>query len=367
MKTILVIEDETSVRANILTILQAEGYATLEAANGREGVRLAMQHLPDLVIADIMMPELDGFGVLRELRSSSATGLIPFLFLSARADKADIREGMKLGADDYLTKPFRMKELLEAVEVRLQKREQVTSHLENTLETLRKNLSHSLPHEFLTPMTSILGCSKILVESYDTLRKDDIQEMHLEIDLSAKRLLQLIQKFLLFAKLERAEEDEEEQRWMRNSVLPGCAFYISNAAQNCVKTYEREADLTLDVEDATLAVRAAKFNGMIQELVDNALKFSSAGSPVVIRGVVTGDNMYKLSFSDKGRGMNARQIAAIGAYMQFDRSQYEQQGSGLGLAIAAKVARLHGGTLDINSTPSNGTTVVVTLPLAHVV
>lgn len=363
MKTILVIEDEAAIRMNILTILQTEGYATLDADNGRDGVRLAMQHLPDLVIADVMMPELDGFGVLRELRSSPATSLIPLLFLSARADKSDIREGMKLGADDYLTKPFRMKELLDAVEIRLQKRDEVNSHLENTLETLRKNLSHSLPHEFLTPMTSIIGCSNILVEKYDTLGKDDIQEMHLEINLSAKRLLQLIQKFLLFAKLERAEEDEEEQRRMRNSILPDCAVYIANVVQNSARIYGREADLTLDLADSDIAVRAPEFMGMIQELVDNAFKFSPSGSPVTVQGVVA-DDVYKLTVTDKGHGMSARQIADIGAYMQFDRNRYEQQGSGLGLAIATKVAKLHTGSLNIRSIPGEGTKVIVTLPPA---
>lgn len=363
MKTILVIEDETPIRVNVLTILQAEGYATLEASNGREGVRLAMEHLPDLIITDVMMPELDGFGVLRELRESPATGLIPFLFLSARADRADIREGMNLGADDYLTKPFRMKELIDAVNVRLRKHEQASARLERTMETLRKNLSHSLPHEFLTPMTSILGCSNILVESYDSLASDAVQEMHHEINVSAKRLLHLIQKFLLFAKLEKTVGDEEERRQMRSSLLPDCAFHISLVAYNCARAHEREADLHLDVAEAALAVRAAEYNGIIQELVDNALKFSPSGSPVTVRGMITG-SMYTLTISDVGRGMTPVQIADIGAYMQFDRQKYEQQGSGLGLAIASRGAQLHGGDLHVSSTPGQGTTVTVTLPLA---
>jgi diguanylate cyclase (GGDEF)-like protein len=119
MKKILVIEDEELVRNNILEILDTVDFRVIGACNGGEGVQLAEDHLPDLILCDVMMPELDGYGVLAALRNNPVTATIPFIFLTAKGDKTDIRQGMNLGADDYLTKPFRRKELLGAIEARL--------------------------------------------------------------------------------------------------------------------------------------------------------------------------------------------------------------------------------------------------------
>src|SRR4030067_5261 len=123
MKRVLVTEDDDAIRENILDLLEAEGYAVATAKNGLAGAQLAHDDLPDLIICDIMMPDLDGYGVLDELRKDPATATIPFIFLTAKADKSDVRRGMELGADDYLTKPFTRDELIKATETRLGTRE----------------------------------------------------------------------------------------------------------------------------------------------------------------------------------------------------------------------------------------------------
>ena len=118
---ILVIEDELEIRSNLLELLELEGYSVISADNGMTGLLGAIEHTPDLIICDVMMPELDGHDVLRALRQEPKTVGIPFIFLTALANKEDIRKGMVLGADDYLTKPFTRSEVLTAVESRLQK------------------------------------------------------------------------------------------------------------------------------------------------------------------------------------------------------------------------------------------------------
>ncbi|MBX2863155.1 MAG: response regulator [Leptolyngbyaceae cyanobacterium MAG.088] len=121
MVKILVIEDELEIRSNLLELLELEGYNVISADNGMTGLLGAIEHTPDLIICDVMMPELDGHNVLQALRQEPKTVGIPFIFLTALADKGDIRKGMVLGADDYLTKPFTRSEVLTAVESRLQK------------------------------------------------------------------------------------------------------------------------------------------------------------------------------------------------------------------------------------------------------
>jgi DNA-binding NarL/FixJ family response regulator len=121
MKKILVIEDEPEMRRNITTLLRFKGYKPVAAENGRVGVDTARRERPDLILCDVMMPELDGYGVLRALQADADLSFIPFIFLTAKGEKEDLRSGMNLGADDYLTKPVGNEDLVNAIETRLQR------------------------------------------------------------------------------------------------------------------------------------------------------------------------------------------------------------------------------------------------------
>lgn len=127
MKKILVIEDQAPMRRNIALMLEMEGYEVITAENGRIGIELVQQFCPDLVICDVMMPELDGHGVIQTLRANPDTATIPLIFLTARGDKGDMRIGMNFGADDYLVKPIIREDLLAAVEVRFARSEAITA------------------------------------------------------------------------------------------------------------------------------------------------------------------------------------------------------------------------------------------------
>ena len=124
MRRILVIEDEPEMRRNIVTLLRFHEYEPIEAENGRQGVELARREKPDLILCDVMMPELDGYGVLQALQQDAVLALVPFIFLTAKGDKDDLRSGMNLGADDYLTKPVDNADLVRAIETRLRRSQQ---------------------------------------------------------------------------------------------------------------------------------------------------------------------------------------------------------------------------------------------------
>jgi DNA-binding NarL/FixJ family response regulator len=121
MKKILVIEDEPEMRRNLTTVLRLEQFRPLPAENGRIGIELAKKEKPDLILCDVMMPELDGYGVIAVLRADQETAAMPFIFLTAKGEKPDIRAGMNLGADDYLTKPVTKHDLLDAINSRLER------------------------------------------------------------------------------------------------------------------------------------------------------------------------------------------------------------------------------------------------------
>lgn len=144
MNKILIIENEDRIRDIIVEILDAEGFEVIQAEDGALGLQLAQQHLPALILCDIMMPKLNGHGVLEQLKQNSVTENIPFIFLTAKAGKADMRIGMNLGADDYLTKPFTMLELLETVNVRLAKRASVQKHYTAQIQRLEAGYASQL-------------------------------------------------------------------------------------------------------------------------------------------------------------------------------------------------------------------------------
>ncbi|MEG4346197.1 EAL domain-containing response regulator [Microcoleus sp. A003_D6] len=156
MKKILVIEDEQVIRENILKLLKAEGFDVTGASNGAQGLSAAVSNLPDVIICDVMMPELDGYGVLVALRSNPVTATVPFVFLTGKADRSEMRQGMELGADDYLTKPFTKSELVGAISSRLKKQE-AWAEQQHNLRSQSFALLQDAAHKLEEIKTSLCG------------------------------------------------------------------------------------------------------------------------------------------------------------------------------------------------------------------
>lgn len=193
MKKILVIEDETLIRGNILDILESENFEAIGAENGEDGIRLAQEQMPDLIICDIMMPDMDGYSVLTELRQNPVTEMIPFIFLTAKAERDDLRLGMELGADDFITKPCTLTELLSAIAARFkkhnalmqqyqeeQKKSQGLQQKVRKLEEINQateDLLQRLSQELRDPLSSMNLAIKMLKNA----PSEQVQERYLKI------------------------------------------------------------------------------------------------------------------------------------------------------------------------------------------
>jgi CheY-like chemotaxis protein len=362
MTKILVIEDEHSLRKDIMEMLSFEGYALVGAENGLVGIQEARKHLPDLIICDIMMPELDGYDVLDELRRDPQTAAIPFIFLTARTDKIDRRHGMEQGADDYLTKPFSVGDLLNTISARLKRRVDIERVSEQRMNQLRGNIILSMPHELRTPLTIILGFSDLLLGE-ENPRIEQVHDMARHINKAATRLYHLIENYLVFAQIETSASDAEFVSMLRESVTPNPRVVIEDQAIQKSQLYNRESDLNLEVaEVAGIRMMEEYLKKIVEEVVDNAFKFSERGTSVFVRGSPQ-EGYYFLQIINTGRGMTAQQIRDVGAYMQFGRMLHEQQGSGLGLVIARRLAELHDVELTIESIPDHQTAVTMKLTL----
>lgn len=359
MPKILVIDDDPSLREVIQISLQHAGFEVVEADNGVAGVQQACAQLPDLILCDVRMERMDGYRTLAALRQDTATAPIPVILMTGQADTAGMRQGMELGADDYLSKPFTVPQLLAAVNARLKKHQTVRELAERKLADLRANISLALPHELLTPLNGILGFSDILINDHTHLQPDEIVSMAEAIRDSAKRLHRLIENFLIFAQIELLQAAQLHA--LREGQTLDLRKPIERVAQVRAERAGRVRDLVLELCDASAAITEDYFTKIVDELLENAFKFSTPGSPVRVQTTTNGGH-FTLRIADHGRGMKVEHIAEVGAYMQFERKIYEQQGSGLGLTIAKRLTELHGGDLNIQSEIGVGTTAEVTLP-----
>ena len=156
MNTILIIEDEPQIRKNIQQILDLEGFSTITAENGLQGLDMVERHQPDMIICDVMMPNLDGYGLIEILRQQPLTANIPFIFLTAKAEHHDLRQGMELGADDYLIKPFKADELIKAISTRFKKRQVLAKRYETQIEQMESEIYRLVRHDGSTGLPNQL-------------------------------------------------------------------------------------------------------------------------------------------------------------------------------------------------------------------
>jgi len=361
LKKILLIEDNDILREQIQIFLKHIGYACAATPDGESGVALATEHLPDLVLCDVRLPTISGFDVVDLLKNEERTRSTPVIFMSALNDRESVRLGMTRGGYDYLTKPFTMKELEEAIGGCFAKYDRVEEKYDSTMTLLRHNLTSAMPHELRTPLLHIIGYGEMLYEAHAEISPADVREYAAGIVKSSRRLQHVVENYLVFSELESVTRDQTARQAMqrRSSVA---APIIQAAAADVAERYARKRDLHVSVDDARVGVGGEDVRRVIGELVDNAFKFSGRGEKVCIDSELRDDSLC-VTIQDGGRGMAPNEVETVGAFMQFGRVSHEQQGMGLGLAIVIRLLDLYNGDITFDSKQGHGTRVRLVLPL----
>lgn len=247
MKTILAIEDDPRLRANIQDFLRSAGFHTLVAANGAEGMRLTENCQPDLVICHMATPEEDGHTVLKAMRSRGGNQYIPLIFTTEKTGRDYFRKGMELGADDCLTKPFPLQDLLNSIISCLDKQAIAHNFTQQQMESLRSSVKSIWPHELNTPINGIIGAAHLL-RFHQHPEVQELADILLE---HSGDFVRLTQNFLFHAELKLLASDKSCVRDMRErgKVNPTTACSIENTARKKACRKDRIDDLHLDVED----------------------------------------------------------------------------------------------------------------------
>jgi signal transduction histidine kinase len=362
---ILVVEDHKPLLSAIRAILESENYDVLTATDGIGALQVMEEVRPDLIVADIMMPRMDGEALYEAIRARPEWVPIPFIFLTAKARKEDIMRGKSLGAEDYITKPFDLQELLVAIRARLGRARAIREATDIEFDELKQQIVTILSHELRTPLTYIQGYTSLALDDVPTLPPDALQEFLEAIKRGADRLTRLVEDLLLLVRLDTGRAKEEFE------LLAHVHSDLGDILEHTIHQSEEQAaarGVTLELKTASdlPPVRLCEplFADALGRLVENGIKFSlKEGKRVTVNGQVAGD-WVEVAVQDEGVGIAAEEIPLLfERFRQINREEMEQQGVGMGLAIAQELIRLHGGEITVESEPGAGSTFTIRLPV----
>ncbi len=354
---ILIIEDESGIREVLREILEINGHTVFTAPDGREGLALAASH-PDLIFCDINMPEMDGYQVLENLQKDAALRDIPFVFLTAVADRSSQRHGMELGASDFVTKPFTEREIINVIAASIRRQQPLRERVETLVHEHSREVAADWAHELMTPLNGMLGGLTLIEAEADTIKPGELKELLGIIRISVERQLALSTKLIRYYELERVKATPP-------ATPPVCdaPSHLASGAAEAAREARRTADLYVNCAPGQVPLQGAHLSAATSELVANAFLFSKPGQAVSLSSSLR-DGRYVIEVVDLGVGLTPAECAeATTPFTQFDRARHNQQGLGLGLAIVHSVAAIAGGRLTLQPGPrARGLHVILDLP-----
>ncbi len=371
MVKIVVIEDEENLRNEVIDWLQAEGYEVRGAADGQLGLELIRQEIPDLIVCDILMPEMDGHEVLIEVRTTRNLNHIPFIFLTVVSDRVSVRKGMNLGADDYLIKPVSRAELVNAIRTRLHKQAIQDAQLESLINILNRNFSEEhekrllksrmiamFSHDFRNPLAAVFSSSNILRNYEDRLSTAQKAKHFDYIDGSVHLLTQMLDDMMTVAELEDGQLDFKPQQIDLTGLVESIAEefrLIDQGAHRLTVNATLQGPVTADPK---------LLRQILSNLISNAIKYSPSESEVII-SLSDDASIINLSVHDEGIGIPEDSLSQLFEPFYRARNVEGVKGTGLGLSIVRDCVERHNGRIEVKSRVGKGTTFIVKLPLVR--
>ncbi len=301
MAVIYLIEDDQQLREYTALLLSLHDYVVKSFEGGAEMLAACATELPDLVLCDVKLPGLTGFQVLDQFRHWPLARHIPFIFVSAHAEREQIRKGMNLGADDYLTKPFTERELIDMVRTRLSIHARRRETLESHFAEMNARALRCLSHEIRTPLNGVMGGLELMQMDRPGTAPEELGI----VATSAVRLERTLLRYLAFM------EASSDALPLRSQELAPVEMLIEDVASRIAESCDRGADLVLHVDCQLRTLHGRELTQVLEEIVGNAFKFSDRGSDVHVIAT-TSHQTLSIEVRDDGVGMTDEEVAAIG-------------------------------------------------------
>lgn len=366
--TVLVVEDDLHLMEGIQEILELDGYEVMTAPSGLEGMEVLAKttKMPDLIVSDIMMPKMSGYEFFEAVRSEIKWLSIPFIFLTAKGEKSDIRLGKEMGVDDYVTKPFGAEDLLVAVSSKLKRNKQLQSALSKQIGDIKRQILTILNHEFRTPLTYVVAYSDMLNRESELLSLKEMREYLKGVGSGADRLQRLVENFILLVELETGEINNTfawRKRVLRdvNPIVKSALRHFSSM----IETHQHQVNTTIESNLSPFVGDQEFLSAMLIRLIDNAIKFSNEenGARIEVRVYRDSEDRTTFEVKDYGCGIPEKELDLIfNMFYQVNRTVREQQGTGSGLAIVRGIAHAHNAEISVTSVEGQGSTFSVHLP-----
>lgn len=383
--SILVVDDNALNLQLISSLLRTNGYKPVIANSGANALKYLEQKTPDLILLDIMMPEIDGFEVIKRLKSNASYAEIPVIFLTAKSDVTDVVNGFRLGAVDFITKPFRSEEVLVRIKTQLSlkqalkdlkqknetllklnqqiensrlKLEQQAEQLEN-LDAQKNRFFSILAHDLRNPFSGFVGMTKILAESRQDMEESEQDEFIQILDQTAVKVNKLLENLLKWSQLQMGSLEYDKTQ-----------FSIHEIATECIDLKQEVADqkniLVINEIDPRCIVNADEqmTTTILRNLLSNAIKFTKKEGIIKIDSIRLSDGKLQISVRDNGIGMTKEMVAKLFQLNEkVSRPGTEgEESTGLGLLLCKALAEKQGGELWAASEEGEGSVFSFTLP-----
>lgn len=357
---ILIVDDVPTNVMLVQAILKKEGYTLLTCDSGIKALRIAQEKHPNLILLDIMMPEMDGYEVLQHLKSNPETNNIPVIIMSALSDMQSIVKGYQLGATEYVTKPFQREELIKRVAHRyeLYSIKRIKQELENTIES-RDTLYSVIAHDLRSPLGSLKMMNNAILMMVNKEKVgEEIYEMLTMMNKTSEEIFLLLDNLLKWAKNRLNKQHIYKQQTDINSIIDSTVeIYLPMAAQKNISILLENMD-----KELTGLVDIDMLKTIVRNLISNAMKFSYPDGKIVISSKTEGDFVI-ISVQDSGKGIKKEdQGKLLKQNTHFTTyGTNNEKGSGLGLMLCKDFIELHGGKLWFESEEGKGTTFFFSL------
>jgi len=365
---ILAVDDNPANLRLLTDVLASRDYRVHEALNGPEALRIAQSIRPDLVLLDISMPGMDGFQVCKRLKADARTRDIPVIFISALSDTDDVVRGFEVGGVDYITKPFKFREVLARIASQLtlvrqrQEIEALRRQDRQTFESLSRMKNEFIrmaTHDLRNPLNVILGYRSVLqrltvAEEHRALMDEALQA----IDDNVEKMRKLVTDMLDLAQMETS--------WQFKPAPVSLAGLLEKAVGDFHLIAEQKGitlALTPPTEDTTVIVDASAITRVVDNLIVNALKYTPSGERIAVRAKLRGQHAI-IQVGDTGIGIPPEDVPHVfDAFYRVKRaSTPDVEGTGLGLSIVKAIVERHGGHIDVRSKVGTGSVFSVVLP-----
>jgi len=365
-KNILIVDDKLENLKVLESTLVQQGYEVRKAINGSMALMGAIAELPDLVLLDIKMPDMDGYEVCRQLKANQETSDIPIIFLSALDDVLDKVKAFDVGGVDYIVKPFQTEEIIIRVQNQLQilnLQQQLRVH-NKQLTTLNQELVRSnreleqfayvASHDLREPLRMIMSFSQLLAQRYSGQFDEEGDKILDFVVDGAKRMERLIQDLLAYSRVANQVKTFESLN---------CEEVIDRALSNLQLTIqETNAQITRDTLPIIFGDKTQLVQ-LFQNIIANGIKYQQEEAPIIHIGAETRQGQLLFSIKDNGIGINPQHQERVFQIFQRLHTRQEYSGTGIGLAICKKIVELHGGKIWVESAVGKGTTFLFTMPL----